>query len=110
LFLSSCQTPTIFLPWENENDNDSVNSLLERNHYSVDGKKDCSFSEGQDINQEVYSFVIKHSVVLGIYDVILNPEKTSAIIDSGTIKPFLQEYDHKPTRKKEGTKEGKTET
>jgi len=41
---------------------------------------------------------------------ILNPEKTCAITDNGTIKPFLQECDHKPTRKKEGTKEGKTET
>jgi len=45
-----------------------MNSLLERNHYSVDGKKECSFSKGQDINQEEYSFVIKHSVVLGIND------------------------------------------
>ena len=87
-----------------------MNSILEGNHYYVDGKEDCSFSEGQDINQEEYSFMIKHSVVLGINDVILNPAKTSAIIDNGSIKPLLQECDHKPTRRKVGMKEGKTET
>jgi len=57
-----------------------VNSILEGNHYYVDGKEDCSFSEGQDINQEEYSFMIKHSVVLGINDVILNPEKKLVLL------------------------------
>jgi hypothetical protein len=65
LFLSSCHTPAIFLPWENENDNDSVNSLLEGNHYFVEGKKDCSFSEGQDINQShTKTFIITPAPLL----------------------------------------------
>jgi hypothetical protein len=49
-----------------------VNLLLEVNHYSVNGKKHCSFSEGQDINQE-------YSDVLGINDVILNPERIRVV-------------------------------
>jgi len=53
-----------------------VNLLLEETHYSVNGKKHCSFSDGQDINQEEYSDV------LGINDVILNPERKSALIDT----------------------------
>jgi hypothetical protein len=67
---------------------------LEENHYSVNGKKHCSFSEGQDINQEEYSDV------LGINDVILNPERKSALIDKGSIQPFLQECYHKRTRRR----------
>ena len=74
-----------------------MNLLLEENHYSVNGKKQCSFSEGQDINQEEYSVVINHSDVLGINDVILNPKRKSALIDKGSIHPFLQECDHKQT-------------
>lgn len=72
-----------------------MNSLLEENHYSVTRKKHCSFSEGQDINQEEYNVVINHCDVLGINDVILNPERKGALIDKGSIRPFLQECDHK---------------
>jgi hypothetical protein len=55
--IKACSYLHIFLPWKNENgsDNNSVNLLLEENHYSVNGKKHCSFSEGQDINHEKYS-------------------------------------------------------
>jgi len=72
-----------------------VNSLLEEDHYSVNGNKHCSFSAGQDINQEEYSFVINQSDVLGINDVILNPERKSPLIDKGSTHHFLQECDHK---------------
>jgi hypothetical protein len=82
-----------------------VNLLLEGNHYSVNGKKDCSFSEGQDNNQEEYSVVINHNDVLSVHDVTLNPERKSALIDKGSIHPFMQECDHKQTRwKKEKQK------
>jgi len=63
---------------------------LEEDHYSVNGNKYCLFSAGQDINQEEYSVVINHSDVLGINDVILNPERKSAFTDKGSTQPFCR--------------------
>lgn len=74
-----------------------MNLLLEGNYCSVNGKKDCSFSEGRDNNQEEYSVVINHNDVLGVH-VTLNPERKSALIDKGSIHLFMQECDHKRTR------------
>lgn len=46
------------------------------------------------------SVLINQSDVLGINDVILNPERKSALIDKGSTHHFLQECDHKRSRQR----------